>query len=633
MLTLGFSAVLVFLVVLLFFWVLQVSELTRQLADLVNENQESLNVSLMRDAAYRRAIALYRMMNLEDPFSRDDEYQRFQELASQFLVAREELIGKLKSEKEKQAWEAAKSHINKGGETQVKAVDLILSGEIEQAREMLNNEIVPTQDKVMENLFQLFNAQRNIMLQELNEATNHSRTVYILISLLGTVVVMLSVLAFFTIKRTAKTDSALLEQGRRVRSLYEVSSKTGLSTNDQIMEMLKLGCQLLGLPIGKISRINIQNSTTTLLYAYAPSEYKFIPGTDVPMNTTLGGVMFDEDAPAAISRLDADKINNAGDAYGRVKAYIDAPIYVRGEKFGIVSFSSYQERQTDFPDADKDLVNLIGSWMSTALERQRGRQELLDAKTRAEAANRAKSAFLANMSHELRTPLNAIIGYSELLREDAQATGNKECIADLTRIHSSGQHLLRLIDEVLDLSRIEANKLKLVCEPFSVKEFVNEAAQTVLPVMHKNGNDFQVDFRVDDFNLCTDNTRLRQSLFNLLSNAAKFTERGKVTLEVQHETRDRKTGIIFRVSDTGIGISQEKIAHVFDAFAQADTSITHKYGGSGLGLAISKRLCRMMGGDITVQSEQGKGSVFTIWLPVAKEPCTENALAVTAAYH
>jgi predicted ATPase/signal transduction histidine kinase/DNA-binding response OmpR family regulator len=249
-------------------------------------------------------------------------------------------------------------------------------------------------------------------------------------------------------------------------------------------------------------------------------------------------------------------------------------------------------------------------------ELEKAIMEAQEARTEAETANQAKSAFLANMSHELRTPLNAIIGYSEMLQEEATDQGHAEFVPDLGKINSAGKHLLALINDILDLSKIEAGKMELYLETFNVAALIYEVAQTVKPLVEKNRNSLKVTCAPDAVLMHCDQTKLRQSLFNLLSNASKFTENGSIELEVWREGQEHSTGrMFFRVRDTGIGISPEQVNRLFQAFTQADSSTARKYGGTGLGLAITKRFCQLMGGDITVESEPGSGSIFTITLP------------------
>jgi len=246
---------------------------------------------------------------------------------------------------------------------------------------------------------------------------------------------------------------------------------------------------------------------------------------------------------------------------------------------------------------------------------EQARQSALEARDAAEAANRAKSAFLANMSHELRTPLNAIIGYSEMLEEDAAASGNTEFVSDLQKIRSAGKHLLGLINEVLDLSKVEAGKMKLFLETFDVASVVEEIVATVQPLVEKNGNRFEVRCASDVGQLREDVTKVRQVLLNLVSNASKFTEKGTVSLDVARENDVTGTWVVFRVRDTGIGMTPEQLGKLFQAFTQADGSTQRKYGGTGLGLALCRKFCVMMGGDINAESEPGKGSTFTVRLP------------------
>jgi signal transduction histidine kinase len=255
-----------------------------------------------------------------------------------------------------------------------------------------------------------------------------------------------------------------------------------------------------------------------------------------------------------------------------------------------------------------------------AAELQRANTELQRAKEAAEEATRAKSAFLANMSHELRTPLNAIIGYAEMLQEEAQDLGYNEFVPDLAKIHGAGKHLLALINDILDLSKIEAGKMDLFIEPFDAGGLVKEVVSTITPLVEKNGNTFAVHCPADVGEMQADLTKVRQALYNLLSNACKFTQEGSVTLDVRRERGAEGEFLVFRVSDTGIGMTPEQIERLFKEFSQADSSTTRKYGGTGLGLAITRRFCQMMGGDVTVESEYGKGTTFTLTIPAVVKP-------------
>jgi signal transduction histidine kinase/DNA-binding response OmpR family regulator/HAMP domain-containing protein len=240
--------------------------------------------------------------------------------------------------------------------------------------------------------------------------------------------------------------------------------------------------------------------------------------------------------------------------------------------------------------------------------------ELEEARELSEVANRTKSQFLANMSHELRTPLNAIIGYSEILQEDVADSGQEQLVPDLKKIEGAGRHLLGLINDILDLSKVEAGKMDVFVEDIDISSLLDEVKSIITPLVAKNGNKLELRLADDLGSMRTDRTKVKQCLLNVLSNASKFTQDGKLTVEVERLETDRPM-VQITISDTGIGMSEEQLGRLFQAFSQADASTTKKFGGTGLGLAITRHFCRLLGGDITVASRVGAGSTFTIILP------------------
>jgi GAF domain-containing protein/CheY-like chemotaxis protein len=303
-----------------------------------------------------------------------------------------------------------------------------------------------------------------------------------------------------------------------------------------------------------------------------------------------------------------------------VRAVLAVPLLREGRLLG--SLAVIRNRPGEFAADVVQLLTTFATQSALAIQNARLFRELEDKGRQIEVANRHKSEFLANMSHELRTPLNAIIGYSEMLEEDAADLDGGRLVPDLEKINAAGKHLLELINAVLDLSKIEAGKMELYLEEFDVARLVRDIAAVIKPLAEKKQNRLEVICDAGAGTMRADLTKVRQALFNLLSNACKFTERGAVTLAVAREGTAAGDWLTFEVRDTGIGVTPEQMGRLFQEFGQADASVARRYGGTGLGLSLSRRLCRMMGGDVEVESEVGRGSAFTIRLP-AETPETQ----------
>jgi signal transduction histidine kinase len=409
-------------------------------------------------------------------------------------------------------------------------------------------------------------------------------------------------------RRTCELDEAL-EQQTATSEVLRIISSSPTDANpvfDAIARSAARLCEAFDVVV-----YSVDGSVLRLVAHHGP-----MPAGDVPLHRgTVGGRTVIERRLIHTRDLqtEVDEFPE-GSAIARQRGHrTNLSVPLLREDVAIGNIQVRRQEVRPFSDKQISLLKTFADQAVIAIENVRLFEEIQDKSRQLAEASQHKSQFLANMSHELRTPLNAIIGVSEMLREDAEAL--KQDTEPLDRVLGAGRHLLALINDILDLSKIEAGRMELHLESFALAPLIDGVIKTIEPLASKNGNQVAVHCDAAIGTMHADQMRLRQALLNLMSNANKFTDRGTISIEARQGQENGRDWITLAVADTGIGMTAEQMGKLFQEFSQASSATASKYGGTGLGLVISKRFCQMMGGDITVESEPGRGSTFTIRVP------------------
>jgi GAF domain-containing protein len=411
-----------------------------------------------------------------------------------------------------------------------------------------------------------------------------------------------------------------LEHQTATSELLKIISRTTFDLQPVLQTLMDNAARLCHAKRGMIFRQDGDVYRVAVAYDAIPELLRHLEKNLVTAGrSTVTGRAIAERRPVHVHDVLTDTEYEWGEAarLGNYRTVLAVPQLREGVPIGAIALT--RDKVEPFTDKEIALVTTFADQATIAIENVRLFNEIQDKSRQLEIANRHKSQFLASMSHELRTPLNAILGIAQVLQVEAKLSKREDNLEPLQRILNAGRHLLALINDILDLSKIEAGRMELQLEPVALPPLLDEFKSNMEPLVTQNGNSLAVTCASEVAAVYADPVRLRQVLLNLGSNASKFTKNGTVSLAIDREEIDRRHSVRFRISDTGIGMTPEQVSRLFQDFVQAETTTARNYGGTGLGLAISKRLCQMMGGDISVESEPGTGSTFTIRLPARAE--------------
>ena len=610
----SFTMMSFILATLIIFWIQSVHVSEERLQEVIKEQEELKLINKMREISYKRSMSILRMAIMDDVIDRSDEFNDFRFLASDFLSSRDRLLKDYLSENQYKEWLVAREHIKKSQTLQNSIAREFMSGNEENGKRLILNSGFNVQYNTRSALEDLAITTENEIKHVTEDAIIYGKNIYVLIFLLTAVAIGIGiVIARYVIQKTAKYEASIIDTSVNVRRLYSLSAETGLTIEQQVQRMLTMGCEMLGMKEGYINKFESNSQEFVVINACLNDEY-VKPGNRVNIKDSLCGFTYSTDHTLAINDVSESEFREFCVAEDRaVNAYIATSFIIKGNKYGTLSFASDRSRQACFSNADIDLIKLMASWISFALERSMDNQALIKLKDRAEQANNAKSEFLGNMSHELRTPMHAILSYANFGVKRFNKVTDEKKLSYFSKIQNSANNLLGLLNNILDLAKLESGKLEMEKNTCNFYMLVMEVFDEVKSLCEEKNIKLILNEKCADVQVSIDSERIKQVMMNLVGNAIKFSPDNSSVLADFDVLDDSLT---FKISDQGPGIPVDEIHGIFDKFIQSSKTKTGA-GGTGLGLSICRQIIAAHHGEIWANNISAGGAVFYFSIPVS----------------
>lgn len=607
----GFAVVSLLLLVIIALWKVNANSKDLFHAAL-EENQFNQQVTMqILNAAHQRALALHAMTILEDPFEKDETFIRFREYGEKLIIQRKILGESNSGEKEWEIWQGIRQTLNTGSRIQYEVIDAVEKGENAAAQHALVSRLQPLQENLQKQLGELNKVKEQDLLAQQHATQSLDGNITALMYLLGFVAAALGIATYLLISRSTSREKYTAKRARQYKALFELSLSQELPCDEQIHNTLRMTCKFLNMDLAKLCRIDARRGSARFVDVvdFRGALTGMEKNTVVPLDKTMCGISLESNEAVLLSDVQ-ESIYKQHDYYevGNTGCFMGIKLEVSGQVYGSLNFSNHLRRTADFTKHDREVLRLAAKSICAVLERENQIQFRIENKVRENSA-REESRFFANINYELRTPLNAIIGYSELVLADHSVSDNNSREM-LRKIKQSGHALLSLVDNILDLTRLEASNITVSHQEFDIMDSVNAVVESMGSIFSQTNTRFICSHYPGSIR--TDKEKFQQILLNLLVNLCQYSTQTEITMKIEEQVIEQKDYIRFALS--GNASSQNLASKLMGIVGENGVS-QWNYGRMELGFSLCHKFTQLLGGELTVSEKSGHNTVFILSLP------------------